>query len=382
MNFQPLKDFLDYYLPILGVPGSDTVIYKNHEEIFRYQSGFDSLRFRTPVKSDALYNIYSCSKVALGVAAAQLVERGDLVVTDPLYAYFPEYRDVRIKVKDESGNVIDTKKAEEPILIRHLLSMTSGMSYNIRSPYIREVVEKTDGRAPTLDVVRAFAKEPLDFEPGVEYQYSFSLDVMGGVIELITGKRFSDYMDENIFAPLGMKDTSYHYNKDKMFRLAVQYQYNEESHLPVEIPSDRCDYRFGTEFDGAGAGVISTVEDYILLADALANMGVGKNGERILSSYAVNLMRTNLLTAEQLKKFSKRACTGYGYGYGVRVNLKPEIAGNIAPKGQFGWDGAKLCYTFADPETKLALFHAEHMGGVHSVLIPRMRNIIYSCLEG
>ena len=105
MNFQPLKDFLDYYLPMLGVPGSDTIIYKDHKEIFRYQSGFDSLRFRSPVRPDALYNIYSCTKVATVVAIMQLVERGEILVTDPLYAFIPEFRDARVAVKDRKSVV-------------------------------------------------------------------------------------------------------------------------------------------------------------------------------------------------------------------------------------------------------------------------------------
>lgn len=381
MNFQPLKDFLDYYLPMLGVPGSDTVIYKDHEEIFRYQSGFDSLTDRTPVKRDALYNVYSCSKVALGVAATQLIERGEIVVTDPLYAYFPEYRDVEVKVKDEYGNLVGFKKAENPILIKHLLTMTSGMNYNLSSPSIQAVKERTGGRAPTLDVCRALASEALDFEPGTQYQYSLSLDVIAGVIELVSGMRFADYMRENVFAPLGMKDTSYHIEPAKVYRMAKQYKYNAESHTAEEIPYDKVGCRFGTEFDSGGGGVVSSVSDYILLADALASGGVGKTGNRIISSYGLKLMTSNMLNDEQLRTFGTKQNLGYGYGYGVRVNIRPELAGNIAPVGEFGWDGAKLSYLSADPVGKISVFHAEHMGGLHGIVIPRLRNLIYSCIE-
>ena len=120
MNFEPLKDFLDYHLPMLGVPGSDTVIHKDGKEVLRYTSGADSIRLGTQLKSDALYHIYSYTKVATAVAAVQLMERGEIVSSDPVYAYFPEYKDVMVKVKDNMGNVIDYKKADEPILIRHL----------------------------------------------------------------------------------------------------------------------------------------------------------------------------------------------------------------------------------------------------------------------
>ncbi len=380
MNFQPLRDFLDYYLQNLSVPGSDTIIYRNHEEIFRYQSGFDDIRYRTPVKPDAMYNIYSCSKVATGVAATQLIERGEIAVTDPLYAYFPEFRDVEVEVRDDSGNIIGTRRAEKPILIKHLLTMTSGMYYNWGHPAITDAVERSGGRAPTLDICRAAANVPLAFTPGEGYKYGFSLDIMAGVIELVTGTRFADYMHDNIFEPLEMKDTSYHIPKEKAGRMATQYEYDSARRSAVIIDSAANAHRLGCEFDSGGAGIISTVSDYILLADALACGGVGKNGSRILSSYGVRLMSSNSLNGEQLDGFMSDWNTGYGYGYGVRVNMNPTEIGNIAPVGEFGWDGAKLCYFSADPVGKISVFHAEHMGGVHGIVIPRLRNLIYSCI--
>ncbi len=379
MNFHPLRDFLDYYLPMLGVPGSDTVIYRDHEEIFRYQSGFDSIKNRTPVRKDALYNIYSCSKIATAVAATQLIERGEILVSDPLYAYFPEYKDIEVKVRDEHNNVIGTKRAENPILIKHLLNMTSGMEYNWNIPSVNRVKMQSGGAAPTLDICRAIAENPLDFEPGSHYGYSYSLDVMAGVIELVTGVRFADYVNENIFIPLGMKDSSYHIPPEKAYRMATQYDYDDVRHEAVEIGSENS-HRLGSEFDSGGAGIISCVDDYILLADALACGGVGKSGNRILSSYGVKLMSTNTFDEAKLKEFGRDMCTGYGYGYGVRMNIHPELAGNVAPLGQFGWDGAKLCYFSSDPSTKISVFHAEHMGGVHKMVIPRLRNLVYSCI--
>ena len=381
MNFQPLKDFLDYYLPMLSVPGSETVIYKNHEEIFRHRSGFDNIKYCTPVRENGLYNVYSCSKVVTAVAATQLIERGEIVPTDPLYAYFPEYRDIEVKVRDNMGNVIGTEKPSRPILIRDILTMTSGMNYNVHSDAIKEVIKNTGGRAPTVDICKAIAKEPLEYHPGTHYLYSISLDVAGGLVEVVSGMRFSQYVKENIFDPLGMKDSYYHITPEIKDRMAVQYNYDEKNGTCVEIPSDANMYRLGSEFDSGGAGIVSSVNDFILLADALANGGVGKNGNRILSSYGLKLMTTNVYDEAKLKEFWSDYNTGYGYGYGVRVNMQPQISGNIAPVGEFGWDGARLCYLSADPQSSIAVFHAEHMGGVHKVVIPRLRNLIYSCIE-
>ena len=380
MNFKPLEDFLDFYLPMLGVPGSDTVIYKDHEEIFRYTSGFDSLAKRTPLLPDRMYNIFSCSKVATCVAATQLIERGELVVTDPVYAYFPEFRNLTVAVKDSQGNTVDTRPVGKTMLISHLLTMTSGITYNMNTPAIKRVISETSGRAPTLDICRAIASEPLSFEPGDGYVYGLSLDVIGGIVELVSGMRFSDYVKENIFDPLEMKETTYHIDKTKLDRFATMYNYDAATHSALEVPFESINFRFGTEYDSGGAGLVSTVDDYILLADALANGGMGKSGNRILSEYGVRLMSSNCLNEKQLSDFATTHNSGYGYGYGVRVNLNPSIYGNLAPVGEFGWDGAKLCYISSDRESRIAVFHAEHMGGIHRVVIPRLRNLIYSCI--
>ena len=380
MNFQPLKNFLDYYLPMLGIPGSDTVIYKDHEEIFRHTTGYDSIRLGTPLKSDRLYHIYSCTKISTCIAAVQLMERGEIVASDPVYAYFPEYKYLTVKVKDEMGRVIGIKPAERTMTIGHLLTMTSGLNYDLNKEGIKRVQRETDGRAPTLDICRAIAEDPLEFEPGENYNYSLSHDVLGGIIELVSGVRYNDYMRDNIFLPLGMKETSFIDTEENVHRRATKYNYDPITATAVETTWDDNPYRLGTEYDSAGAGLISSVDDYILLADALASGGVGKNGNRILSQRGVDLMRVNRLNSRILQSYGTNYDVGYGYGYGVRCNMEPAIAGNLAPVGEFGWDGAKQCFLSVEPNEHVALFHAEHMGGLSNVVFPRLRNLVYACL--
>lgn len=380
MNFQPLKDFMDGYLPMLGVPGTDIVVYKNHEEIFRYQSGYDSLRYGTPVRPDALYHMYSCTKVATCVAATQLIERGEILATDPVYAYFPEYADIKVKHMLPDGTV-EIRPAEKVLTVEHLLTMTGGLDYDINRPAIQRVIKETEGRAPTLDIARALAEDPFIFEPGTKYQYSLCLDVIGGLVELVSGMPLGDYFKENIFEPLGMKDTSFGVTEEKLERMATQYQFDPETGDVTEIPKEQNVFNFGTEYQSGGAGLISSVDDQILFADALANYGVGKNGNRILSRFGVELMSANHLDPVCLADFTKIGqVKGYGYGYGVRTNLNPAMNGNLSPVGEFGWDGAKGSYFSCDPKNRLAFFYAEHMGGLHPVILPRLRNVLYSCL--
>ncbi len=299
MNFQPLKDFLDYYLPMLGIPGSDTVIYRDHQEIFRYQSGFDSLRFRTPVRPNALYNMYSITKVSTCVAATQLIERGEILATDPVYAYFPEFKDITVKHPRPDGG-FDILPAKNTMLIKHLLTMTGGLNYDLNRPAIQAAKVASGGRCPTLDMVRAMAKDPLDFEPGERFQYSLCLDVIGGLVELVSGMSLGQYMQENIFDPLGMTQTGFAMTDERRAMLATQYEYDTLNKRAVEIPVDQCIYRFGPDYESGGAGLISSVDDQILLADALANGGIGKTGNRILSSFGVRVMSANQLDERTL----------------------------------------------------------------------------------
>ena len=380
MKFDRLKDFLDYYLPMLGVPGSDTVIYKDHEEIFRHKSGYDNLKYRTPMRQDALHNIYSCTKLATCVAALQLIERGEILINDPLHVYFPEYKNMQVARRGADGKV-RLEKAKNPILIRHLFSMTSGLDYNLRRPSVDKVKKATGGACPTLDIVRALAEDPLVCEPGERYVYGLSHDVLGGVVELISGMKLGDYMKKNIFDPLGMKDTTFEIGQHNYERIASQYEYDSVGRCAIEVLKDSNANRFGLEYQSGGSGLLSTVDDFILLTDALANGGVGKNGARILSSAAVKLLSSPSLTKEQATYFEIGHNMGYDYGLGVRIMRDPALGGSLVSKGAFGWDGKKMSLSVSDPENKLAIFHAEEITGMNPILMPRLLNVIYSCLE-
>ena len=382
MNFTPVRDFLDTCLPMLGIPGSDTVIYKNGKEVFRYQSGYDNIELKTPVRADAIYHMYSVTKVSTALCAAQLVERGEMMITDPVSAYFPEFKNINVKIVNADGT-IDIRPAKNPLLVKHVLSMASGLDYDLSRSGLRRVYEQTDGRCPTLDVVRALAEDPFVFEPGTDYRYGLSLDVVGGLVELVSGMKLSEYMKKNIFEPLGMKDTGFTLTEEQKARVATQYKINPTTKKREIIGLFENPFRFGTKYESGGAGLYSTVDDQILLAEALTHLGVGNNGNRILSSYGTNLMRSNLLSERQIASFAKmgQQAVGYGYGFGVRTNMHPAEIGNLMPVGEFGWDGARLSYLSACPESGVSIFHAEHMGSYHGTVIPRLRNVIYSCLD-
>ena len=380
MSFDRLRDFLDYYLPMLGVPGSDTVIYKNHEEIFRHQSGFDSLRDHIPVKSNLIYNIYSCSQIATVVAALQLLERGEILISDPVHIYFPEYKNLKVKTQLSDGTE-QILPATNPMLVKHLFSMTSGIDYNLSRPAVERVRAATFGRCPTMDIIRALPEDPLLFNPGERYCNGLSHDVLGAIVELISGVSLGEYMQRNIFEPLGMNDTGFKLTENSCNRIATQYEYDPIGRCPMEISGVENRFRFGSEYESGGAGLYSTVDDYILLMDALSNGGMGKSGAGILSARTVELMQKTLLNSGQNEEYAKIGHMGYTYGYGVRTMCNPGDAGSLIPVGTFGCDGSKMSFGFSDPVNKISIFHAEHFGGVNSILIPRLMNVIYSCIE-
>ena len=394
MDFTRLKDFMDR-LTAWKIPGNDIVVTLGNREVFRYQSGWADTEKRIPMDGTQLFHIYSCSKVAAVTAAMQLYEEGRFLLTDPLADYFPEYRVMSVRMPDGS-----LAQAKNLITIRNLFTMTAGLNYDLKSPSAQKAVSLTGGKADTLTVARCLAAEPLSFEPGEHWQYSLCHDVLAALVELISGMKFRDYVRSRIFGPLGMEESFYHASPETDRRLAKQYRFAEEGggSGATAVEQQSCAYAlpeghavpagnengflFGPEYDSGGAGVITSVSDYGKLVSALANRGTGPNGARILSARSIDLMRTNQLGPQQLRDFCWKQLAGYGYGLGVRTMIDRAAGGSPGPLGEFGWGGAAGATVLADPENRLAVFYAHHMlNPMEAYYQPRLRNVIYACLE-
>ena len=388
MEFGALKDFMDH-LTAWRIPGNGVRVCLEGREVFSYTSGYADVANRIPMTLDHYINIYSCSKVATVTAALQLFERGMYSLDDPLYEFIPEYREMYIS--DKNG----IRKAEGTITLRHLFTMTSGLTYDLQTPAYQKAREITNGRMDTLTVVRSIAGEPLAFEPGKQWNYSVSHDVLAAVVEVISGQRFSDYVQENIFEPLGMTNSMYH-NETVQDKMAVQYEYingddtnmvNQQSGISVNKdgyftpigPDNRLE--FGCDYDSGGAGITTTIADYSKFCAVLANGGVGVTGEKILSVDTIDLLRTNQLNTNQLKSFDWPQLKGYGYGLGVRTLIDRAAVSN-GNLGEFGWGGAAGATVLVDPEFKLSVFYAHHMlNPQEDYYQPRLRNVIYDCIR-
>ena len=392
MKFDKLKSFLDM-LTGWRIPGNSVVVYKDGKKVYSYSSGYADIENNVPMTEDKMIFVYSCSKVATVTAALQLYEKGQLNLDDPLYDFLPEYKNV--KVIKENGDVV---KAEKHITIRHLFTMTSGLTYNTDTPAFDKARLLTDGHMDTVAVAKCIADDPLSFEPGERWQYSLSHDVLGAVIEVASGKRFKDYMRENIFEPLEMNRTCYHI-EDVKSEMAQQYRFknsdetdigklqaanieanSREGGVIVNRGLENVDI-FGDMYDSGGAGIITNVDEYAKLSCALSNGGIGANGEKIISSDTIDLMRKNTLSQTRLKDFNWLQLKGYGYGLGVRTMIDTSLGGSNGNVGEFGWGGAAGATVLVDPKENLGVFYAHHMlNPQEEYYQPRLRNAVYNCL--
>ncbi len=396
MNFTKLKKFLDY-MASERTPGCSVTVYKDGKLVYTYSAGVSDLNTGKKMVGDEYFNIYSCSKVTLATAAAQLIEKGIIMVNDPLYDYLPEYR--HMAVKREDGNI---DEAKNPITIGDLLSMTAGFNYGFNQPPIDDVITMTDGVCNTDIFARQASKLVLDYEPGTKWKYSMSHDIMGGVISIITGKKYRDYVRENIFEPLDMNNTFFHSTPEILDKMAPMYVFENDiinietmdivkaqqlgkgniGHFREVSKINDSFFSNRAEFDSAGGGIISTVNDYAKLAAALSSGGLGANNNRILSPHAVELMKTNRLNCEQIKNYNWSNLIGYGYGLGVRTHIDKAKSGSIANLGEFGWGGAAGASIIMDTNERLGVFFVQHtLNPREEWYQPRLINIAYACLN-
>ncbi|WP_337031709.1 serine hydrolase domain-containing protein [Paenibacillus illinoisensis] len=377
MDFKPLASFIDR-ITSWRIPWAEVMVIHQNDTVFHYRNGYANLEEKTPLTDGAIFNLYSMTKIMTCVAALQLVERGHMLLSDPVSDYLPEFAEMNVKKIMPNGE-IRLEKATRAITVRDLFTMTAGFSYDVGAPSIKEAVQSTDGKLPTREFAKALAKEPLLFEPGTHWNYSMCHDVLGALIEVVSGRRFGTYLQDEITGPLGMSDTAFDLNDEQQSRLIPQYAYNDE--LEKAIRMDGNGFRVGTELESGGAGLLSTVRDYALFLNALTGHGTSPEGVRILSQASVELMRTDHLNEMTRPDYSWDHMGGYGFGLGVRTHISKSESGSLSPHGEFGWSGAAGCMAIMDPDSGLTVMYAQHLLNSQEPYIQRrLRNVVYSCL--
>lgn len=342
--FKEVTEFLDKMIE-LGVPGTDCIVYKSGKEVYRHMNGYSNLEEKIPVTGNEFYNIYSCTKIITCVAALQLHEKGMFELDDNISKYMPEFETMYVKNAD--GTV---RKAKNSISIRHLFTMTAGFNYNTSSASILEGKKATNGECPTREMIKYIAKEPLEFEPGEGFWYSLCHDVLAGLIEVLTGVTFGEYLQKNIFEPVGMKETYFVLPDEHKDRLAEQYRYDVESKEISNVGKDIILFKFGSKYESGGAGLISTTADFIKFLEAVRSCS-------LIKRETIDLMQTDMLPTEVRENHFnlKIACQGYSWGLGVRC--PKEGSGNC----DFGWGGAGGSYYMIDMKNDITCFYVQQM---------------------
>jgi len=373
MNFEKITEYLDS-LEARGIPSVDCMIYRDHELLYRHKNGTTDAKKEKKIDGNEVYLMFSMTKVQTMTAVLQLVEQGKLSLEDEVGKYLPAYQKLTVK----KGDAVEPLTA--PLKIKHLVSMQSGLDYDLERPGIIRVLAEKGNEANTQDIVNAFVESPLLFVPGEHFNYSLSHDVVAAVIEVVSGMTFGEYLKKNLWEPLKFKNTWFAKPmNDGVAGLAKQFICNEKGEI---VPMEQsCCYQFTEKYESGGAGLISCTEDYAVFADALACGGVSKDDVRILKPETVELMKTNLLgeaSREDIVKTMGRV--GYGYGCGVQIVMEPEKMGSTAPTGVFGWDGAAGACITMDTKSKTSLVYLQHVrncGWAYGEIHPTLRDLVF-----
>jgi CubicO group peptidase (beta-lactamase class C family) len=359
-----LKKFVDD-----GLPGCGCAIAKDGKILYEGYFGYADLDKKTHITEDSVFRIFSMTKVVICTAALILFERGKFLLHEPIYEYFPEYKDTEVFVTDSNGNV-HVERAKNPMLIKHAFTMAVGMPYPFLddSPTANEMrrikkeLSEKYGKYDIVTEVKAMGSVPIAFEPGTHWLYGYGHDIIAGLIQVISGKSVGEFLYDEIFGPLGMDSTGYRFHDDIEERMVSCYKKNEDGTL--EKASGMFDeyHQPDAIYESGGAGLYSTVRDYLKFSQMLANDGC-YNGQRIIGRKTIDLMRANQLNEQQLKdfNFNNSYLAGYGYGLGVRTLMNPAEGNSNGSIGEFGWTGALGTYVTIDPSERFSMVYMHQM---------------------
>jgi CubicO group peptidase (beta-lactamase class C family) len=362
-GLQRIRDTLEGLVASGRIPGLVALFSRGDEKhvveigTMRHDGG-------APMRRDTIFRMASTSKPVSVAAAMVLLDECRLRLDDTVLPWLPELADRRVLTRIDAS-LDDTVPARRPITVRDVLTSTFGLGMDMTAlgtPIMGALFEQA--LTPNLpepmpepdEWMRRLGTLPLMHQPGEQWQYQISSDLLGVLVARVTGQSFGTVLRERVFDPLGMTDTAFHVSADKVDRLPVLYAPDPQTgEFQVWDEAAGGRWSMPPAFEGGGGGIVSTVDDYHAYFRMLLDRGLHE-GERILSRPAVELMTTNRLTAEQTAARTKLALDnvhvsfgqgqhgGWGFGMAVRT-----YRGDYAPVGQFGWDGGSGTSTYADP---------------------------------
>ncbi|MBS5063928.1 MAG: beta-lactamase family protein [Hungatella hathewayi] len=367
-----------------GIPGCALLVRRERAVIYEHYTGYADLELQKEMNADTLFRIYSMTKLYTCAAALQLCAENKLAFNEPVSRYLPEYEHITIC---ENGTYGRRTKSASPLRIWNLLTMTAGIPYNgeagtLSGLKMDTMMEQLNQDYPqdaysSRELARRIADIPLEFEPGTGWVYGFSHDILGAVIETVTGQSLEEYFRRHLWEPLELHNTFFHliYEKDKT-RLSALYRRNESGSLLQEKNRDSC-YALNAKFESGGGGVLSTLNDFSIFADLLCNQGISTNGRELLKPELCKLMMQNQLKSSILTTFPYK---GYGYGIGGRVLLS-DCDGIDKKTEEYGWHGVAGTWCIMNPKQKITIIYMQQMiPGMEEQTLPFIRNGVYRAM--
>ena len=358
-----ISPWLKRYVDEKKLPFAHVAVLRNGQLAYSDFYGARDIEAGSPVLEDGIYRIYSMTKLVTTVAALALYEKGAFQLDDPVDKFVGEFKDARVFISGRKDS-INSVEAETPMTIRQLMNHTSGLTYGAFDPgpvgqLMRSgKIDFGNLQANLGDTVRRLASIPLCFQPGSQWRYGVSTDVLGYVIELVTGKTLLQVFDELIFKPLNMNDTFFEVPINKVKKFCSLYTRTKSESLKLLECSRSSRFCKPVNMYSGGGGLISSMRDYLVFLEMI-RCGGRYNDAQILGRKTVELMLRNHLSGDMASMgqptFSEMPMEGIGFGLGGAILLDPAKAQILGSEGEFTWGGMASTAFWIDPKEELSV---------------------------
>ncbi len=387
------RHLMENYITPGKIAGCQVMVSRGGVPAYFRSFGQMDIERDKPVQEDTIFRIYSMTKPITSVALMMLFEEGRFQLNDPVSRFIPSWKGQQVWVSGD-GDDMETREPASPMTMRHVLSHTSGLTYGTglfpSEHPVDKFYDKLGVNRNAGETIESFAEKlstvPLRYDPGTQWCYSLATDVCGCLVEFISGVPFAQFLQERIFDPLGMTDTSFVVPEEKLDRLAANYGRRADKTLKLLDDPMNSLYANPNRFPSGGGGLASTTADYGRFCEMLRGGGQ-LEGQRIIGGRTLKLMHRNHLPngtdlgSIAMGSFSETAYDGVGFGLGFASTLDDVAAGTIGA-GDYYWGGAASTIFWVDPvEDMFVIFMTQLMPSATFNFRGQIKNIIYGAIE-